>query len=316
MKPAVHTVLTGFCMGAADVVPGVSGGTVAFLFGIYRRLLTAIRKFDLTLAGHVLRGRFKEAWTHVDGAFLVALAGGLAVGFVLSALSVKKLLEHSSTRGPTLACFAGLIAASALLLLSTLELNSLKQRLRAMTLGLVGLILAAAISLSSPAALSSPPSLGFVFLCGAVGICAMILPGISGAMILMLIGIYEYLLSMPHKLLHGESTEALQVVFVFALGCATGIISFSHLLTWLLDRYQQGTTALLVGLMTGSIVRLWPFQDSVEHEVTLRAPASWSEAIVALGLFVLGLVFVVAIQRIALARKKTLEQENLGKLDA
>lgn len=310
MKPAVHTVVTGFCMGAADVVPGVSGGTVAFLFGIYRRLLTAIRHVDLTLLKHLAKGQIATAWKHVDASFLFLLGSGLAVGFILSALTVKKLLEHATTRGPTLACFAGLIAASAVLLCWTLEFSTLRQQVRIVSLGLIGLIAAAGVCLMSPNALSEPPALWFVFVCGAIGICAMILPGISGAMILMLIGVYEYLLSMPHELLHGKPVEALQVIIVFGLGCATGIISFSHVLTWLLDRYEQGTTALLVGLMTGSIVRLWPFQDMNEHETALRLPLNATEGVFAFALFTVGLVFVLAIQRIATARKKALEKEQ------
>ncbi|MCA9105860.1 MAG: DUF368 domain-containing protein [Planctomycetales bacterium] len=298
MKPSWHTIVTGFCMGAADVVPGISGGTVALLFGIYLRLLKAIRSFDGQWLRLVLGRQWGSAWRHIDATFLCLLAAGLVVGFGCSALTVKRLLAASATRSPTLACFAGLILASALLLAHSINVEGTAARIRLWVSGLIGLSIGAAVSLLRNSEAAEHPSLVFVFACGVIGICAMILPGISGAMILLLIGVYEYLLSMPDRLLHGEATLAIQVVVVFGCGCALGLLSFSRLLSWLLNRYQAITTACLVGLMVGSTVKLWPFRDPESSGIaSLRLPGSVMEGVIAGLLFLIGLSVVRLSQR-------------------
>ncbi|HRF02922.1 MAG TPA: DUF368 domain-containing protein [Pirellulaceae bacterium] len=299
-----HVIATGFFMGAADVVPGVSGGTVALLSGHYSRLINAIRGFGPALLGDLLRGRFAAAAQRIDLHFLVALVSGLVVGFALSLLTIKRLLETDATRGTTLALFAGLIVSSALLLARELRETDRRSVTRNYLAGAIGIVIAAAIGLLPEAGVQSAPSLPFLFLCGAIGICAMILPGISGAMILLLIGVYPYLIGMPHKLLHGEASEAIPVILVFGAGCATGLILFSRVLHWLLERHRSVTTALLVGLMIGSVVRLWPFREAIPADAHERhdASAAWLlpdpgaiETWTALAAFVVGIVVVIAI---------------------
>lgn len=315
MNSFVHTFVTGFCMGAADVVPGISGGTVALLCGIYRRLLTAIGRFDLSAMGLLRRGRFGELAQHLDLGFVVTLLSGLACGFSLSLVTVKRLLENDATRPATLSVFAGLILASAWLLARTLTPTNSKERTQLWSSLIVGIVVAAAICLLPNLSAADQPSLWFVFVCGAIGICAMILPGISGAMILLMIGIYPYLVGLPHRALEGNWREEIPVLLVFAAGCAIGLLSFSRLLSWALETYRLPTTSTLVGLMIGSLVRLWPFQvaDSVtaagsEHvEPVVRwVLPEWNQSVTwwcLLG-FIIGNVVILVIQAIAAAAAK------------
>jgi putative membrane protein len=242
---SVGVFLRGLLMGAADIVPGVSGGTMAFITGIYDTLLSSIRAFDLMFLGKLFRLDIAGAWEHVNGAFLLALFAGIATSIFSLAQVVSWLLEHHPV--PLWAFFFGLILASALVLL-----REVSQWSAAVVLSLIaGGAIALTIALSPVMHLDV--GLAGVFLAGFVAICAMILPGISGSFILVLLGMYSTVL---------VAIKSLDLVFilVFGLGAGAGLLCFSRLLHWLLHRFHQPTMALLTGFLFGSLAVVWPWK--------------------------------------------------------
>jgi putative membrane protein len=238
--------LRGLLMGAADIVPGVSGGTVAFITGIYDTLLNSIRAFDLTCLKLVLRGQVRAAWEHVNGSFLLFLLLGIATSILSLARVISWVLATHPV--PLWAFFFGLIFASALALVRHVRGWNLR---RAAAL-LAGLGIAVGIALSPAVSLSGGP--GSVFLAGFLAICAMILPGISGSFILVLLGMYSTVLAA----LKGFD---LMFILVFACGAAAGLMCFSRLLHWLLARFHEATMALLTGFLAGSLLVVWPWKE-------------------------------------------------------
>lgn len=249
--PAVHqpsapgVFLRGLLMGAADIVPGVSGGTMAFITGIYDTLLASIRAVDLEFARRVLRLDIAGAWQHVNGGFLLALLLGIATSILSLARLISWILDNHPV--PLWAFFFGLILASALVLLREVE------RFTAWRI----LCVAVGAGIALFIALSPVVSLGGgwagVFFAGFVAICAMILPGISGSFILVLLGMYGTVLAAL------KSFDLLFIV-VFAIGATAGLMCFSRLLHWLLQRYHQATMALLTGFLFGSLAVVWPWK--------------------------------------------------------
>jgi len=238
--------LRGLMMGAADIVPGVSGGTVAFITGIYDTLLGSIRAVDLEFLGKLFKADISGAWQHVNGGFLLALLLGIGTSIFSLARIISWTLEHHPV--PLWAAFFGLILGSALVLLRQVHNWSVP---RVLCL-LAGVALAVFIALSPVATLE----VGFasVFLSGFLAICAMILPGISGSFILVLLGMYGTVLT---------AVKSLDLMFlaVFAVGAASGLICFSRLLYWLLHRFHQATMALLTGFLFGSLTVVWPWKQ-------------------------------------------------------
>lgn len=237
--------LRGLLMGAADIVPGVSGGTMAFITGIYDELLSSIRAVDLDFLGRVLKLDIKGAWQHINGGFLLALLLGIATSIFSLARLISWVLENHPV--PLWAFFFGLILASALVLLRQVDRWNAP---RVLCL-LAGAAIALFIALSPVVALDI--GLAGVFLSGFLAICAMILPGISGSFILVLLGMYGTVLGALKSL-------DLLFILVFALGAGSGLICFSRLLHWLLHRFHQGTMALLTGFLFGSLAVVWPWK--------------------------------------------------------
>lgn len=237
--------LRGLLMGAADIVPGVSGGTIAFITGIYDTLLSSIRAVDLDFLYKVFRLDVRGAWEHINGGFLLALLLGIATSIFSLAQLISWVLEHHPLR--LWAFFFGLILASALVLLRQVERWN-GARLSSL---LAGIAIALFIALSP--VVSMDFGLAGVFLSGFLAICAMILPGISGSFILVLLGMYGTVL---------VAVKSLDVAFlaIFALGAAAGLLCFSRLLHWLLHRFHQGTMALLTGFLFGSLAVVWPWK--------------------------------------------------------
>lgn len=237
--------IRGLLMGAADIVPGVSGGTVAFITGIYDRLLNSIRSADLDFFQRLLRLDIAGAWQRVDGGFLLALVAGIATSVLSLARVISWLLAHYPV--PLWAAFFGLILASAIVLMREVDRWTPGRMLS----------LLAGIGIASYIALSPAISLEFgypgVFLAGFFAICAMILPGISGSFILVLIGMYGTVLAA----LKGFD---IPFIIVFATGAVAGLMTFSRLLYWLLQRFHQGTMALLTGFLFGSLIVVWPWK--------------------------------------------------------
>lgn len=245
--------LRGMLMGAADIVPGVSGGTMAFITGIYDRLLGSIRSFDLGFLRLLARGQVASAWRHVDGGFLLALLLGIATSVLSLARLLSWLLENHPV--PLWAFFFGLILASALVLLRQVE--------RWSPVLVFWLLLGTGIALGI--ALSPVVGLGHgtasIFFAGFLAICAMILPGISGSFILVLLGMYATALTAIKSL-------DLAFIAVFAAGAACGLMVFSRLLHWLLHRYHAAVMALLTGFLFGSLAVVWPWKRALDWVVT------------------------------------------------
>ncbi len=260
-------IVRGFCMGAADVVPGISGGTVALILGIYHRLVTAISHCDLHLLGLLRRGQWGQAAGYLDLRFLALLASGILGGFAAMTLVVNRLLNDAVTRPLLLAAFFGMILASTVLVARMIHYKTTWQFTQALLMGLLGAVLA--FWLTTLTNHAQQPTLWYLFLCGMLATCAMILPGISGAMILLILGVYGYLTDIPHQLLHGENVVwGLITIGVFGSGCAISLVSISKVLRWLLTRHQTQTMGLLCGFMFGSLAKLWPFQ----RDLTLDRP--------------------------------------------
>ncbi|MCH2210398.1 MAG: DUF368 domain-containing protein [Fuerstiella sp.] len=252
----------GFLMGAADIVPGVSGGTMALIVGIYSRLVTAISRIDRRFLRHLADRKMREAAEHADLRFLIAVGGGVLLGAGGLASVMKLLLSDHRTL--TYGAFTGLILASSLLVSRQVILWS-PQRLTQLLLAILG----AWWLVTLPALQNPPDSLIYVFFCGMIGICAMILPGISGAFILLLLNCYETVLGAIRSFVHLDlSGEVLGILIVFSIGCLTGLLAFSRLLKKLLATHHDSTIAVLCGFMLGSLYRLWPFQRDLTPDVT------------------------------------------------
>lgn len=254
-RPLDYIVLfcKGVAMGAADVIPGVSGGTVAFITGIYPELLHSIQAVNIR-ALHLLReGRLRTVWQQINGPFLVTLLTGI----VISLLSLASLMNYLLRQYPiqVWSFFFGLILISAPLVTSEIK----KWNISTVLAFLVGTATAYAITVLTPT--QSPDHLLFIFLSGALAICAMILPGISGSFILLLLGKYQFMIQAVAEV-------NLKILLVFAAGCITGILAFSRLLAWILDHYHNFTVALLAGFMLGSLNKIWPWRQVLEYRTT------------------------------------------------
>jgi putative membrane protein len=241
--------LKGIAMGAADVIPGVSGGTIAFITGIYEELINSIKSVNLSAIKLLFTGKFNEFWNAVNGTFLLSLFTGIAISIISLAKGLKYLLDHY----PILvwSFFFGLVVASAIYVARTIP----KWNLPTVASGIAGIIIAYFITVITPAEANT--TTWFIFLSGAIAICAMILPGISGSFILVLLGMYKFILE-------AVGNFEIAVIITFMAGAAIGIISFSNLLSWLLKKYHNITIALLAGFMIGSLNKVWPWKEVVE----------------------------------------------------
>ncbi len=240
--------LKGCAMGMADVVPGVSGGTIAFISGIYEELIGSIRRIDLTALRLLCRGRFRELWRHINGSFLLPVL----IGIGLAIFSLARLMTWLLANHPIeiWSFFFGLIIASALLVAQQIK----RWNIATVVALAVGTAIAGWITIASPT--QTPETWWFVMLAGAIAICAMILPGISGAFILLLLGKYQYIMTAVGEL-------NLPVILVFAVGAVAGLLSFSHFLSWLLRNWHDTTIAALMGFMIGSLNKVWPWKETV-----------------------------------------------------
>jgi putative membrane protein len=301
-----RTVGCGFLMGAADVIPGVSGGTVALILGIYRRLISAISNVDTTFVRLILSRKFVAAARHIDLAFIASLGTGIACGIAGLASLMHHLLAHH--RSLTYAAFCGLILSSVVVV---------GRRVQPWTMPKIGLAVAAAataLRIVSLTELQDPPdTLWYLFGCGMIGITAMILPGISGAFILVILKRYFYIVdklkTVLSDLIHFQIDVGTVVpVIVFSFGCLTGLLTFSKFLKWLLSRHEQATIASLCGFMIGAVYCLWPFQhDLTPKETDLRLkhfahffPESLSQDVVfALLVFAAAFSLVLVLERLS-----------------
>jgi len=242
-------ILRGMAMGIADLVPGVSGGTIAFISGIYQRLLSAIKGLP-ELAVFALKNGIPKAWKKGDLTFLSLLFGGILSSVLLFSTLLSYLLENHSTL--VWAFFFGLIAGSIVLVAREIPIWNWKTFLS------LGLGAGIGLYLTLLAPVQWPHTYPYVFLAGAIAICAMILPGISGSFILLLIGKY-------HFIVDALKSKEIGVILTFALGCVTGLLGFSRFINWTFKRFPSLITALLTGFMAGSLNKVWPWKVTVAY---------------------------------------------------
>ena len=245
--------LKGSGMGAADVIPGVSGGTIAFMTGIFEELVASINSFDATAVRLLLSGKIKELWKHVNGSFLLAVGCGILFSVVTLAKIMLYLLTHHPIE--TWAFFFGLIVASSIFILRGIK----GWNIVSVLLTVFGIILGITVCTLSPT--ETPDDLWFIFLSGAIAICAMILPGISGSFILLILGKYEYIMGAITGLFSGDFASNFLILCVFLIGAVVGILGFSKFLNWLLARWNKETLIVLAGFIIGSLVKVWPWSN-------------------------------------------------------
>lgn len=235
-------------MGAADVVPGVSGGTIAFITGIYDTLLESIRRINPSILRIWKREGFAAAFKHINGFFLISLFAGILTSIAtLAKLISWALVTHPI---PTWSFFFGLILVSVFHMLKQVEHKTLSRWVYL----LIGVAFAYSITILKP--LNLEPTSINIIIAGAIAICAMILPGISGSFILLLIGMYATVLG-------AVKSAQIDILLLFVAGCVLGLLTFSHVLSWLLKRFREVTLMFLTGLMLGTLPKIWPWKETI-----------------------------------------------------
>lgn len=257
MKGNIQNALKGMAMGIAEVIPGVSGGTIAFITGIYEKLLASIKAFGPDLIKIFRREGIRGVWKSINGAFLLSLLSGMAIGIVIGVFGVTHLIENYP---PIVwAFFFGLIIGSAIYVGRQVD----RWNLYNVLLLVAGALFAYGLTILTPSEGST--NLLFVFICGMLAISALILPGISGSFILLILGMYTYIVSETLKaVLETFALDKVIVMIVFALGCISGLMTISRLLSWTFKYFRTPTLAVLTGFMIGSLNKIWPWRDPVE----------------------------------------------------
>ena len=299
LKKASILSLKGLCMGSADVIPGVSGGTIALITGIYEELILALKSIDTAWVKKIVNLDLKGALAHLHIRFLLSLFIGIGIAI----LSLARLMNYLLNYHPvfTWSFFFGLIAASIFIVSRRVRSWSIRTGISFVA----GVALAVFIVNLIP--VETPNDLWFIFLCGVIAICAMILPGISGAFILLILGKYEFITA---TLKNPFLTQHLVIIIMFCLGCLIGLLSFARLLNYMLKNYHQPTMAFLTGLMVGSMPKIWPWKEVLETKLIRgKAHVIWgsnlmpqtinTEVLVALGLAISGFIIVLIIERLA-----------------
>lgn len=248
-KDFLTLYLKGMGMGVADLIPGISGGTIAFITGIYEELIESIRSIDIVFFNYLIKFKIKDALAYFRWPFLMAVLTGI----LTSILILSKLVEWLSDNYPVLlnAFFFGLILATIPIIFRIVQKWSWHKIILVIisTLGMYYLV--------NLTPVTTPQSLPFIFICGALAISAMILPGISGAFILILLGKY-------HFMIQSINNRDLLVIAVFGFGIFCGILVFVRVLAWLFNRYHDQTIAVLTGVVIGSLNKIWPWKHTVE----------------------------------------------------
>lgn len=248
LKDYLLLFLKGLGMGSADVVPGVSGGTIAFITGIYEELLNSIRSVNGQTIGLLFKFKIAEFWKQINGNFLAAVFGGILVAVASLSKLLKYLLEHQPIQ--LWSFFFGLIIASALVVSRQVT----KWSIGSIVTGILGI--AFGYWITTVSATNTPDATWFIFVAGMIAICAMILPGISGSFILVLLGKYK-------DILEALTTLNIKTILVFMAGCLVGLLSFARVLSWTLKNFFNMTITFLIGLMIGSLNKVWPWKVNV-----------------------------------------------------
>lgn len=251
-------VVKGLAMGLAEIVPGVSGGTVAFITGIYERLIDSIRRIDKVFIQLLLRGKVKEAFTYLNGSFLLLLIVGMLIGIGGGVFGITHLLDAYPIQ--VWAFFFSLIAASSFVVARDIKHFDSKS--------IIFIVIGAAFALwvTSGQPMADKTSLGFVFISGVLAISALLLPGLSGSFVLLLLGMYSVVIPAVRDMLGGNADQA-SIVIVFAAGCFVGVFTLSRLLHWGYNKYRDPVLAVLTGFMLGSLNKIWPWQNVIFTDI-------------------------------------------------
>lgn len=249
MKATLLHIIKGIAMGAANVIPGVSGGTIALITGIFERLINAIKSFDGKAVKYLLKFDLKAFATHTDLLFLISIFAGVGLAIV----SLAKLFDFLFTNYPAYiwSFFFGLVLASVYFVGKTVQ----SWKLSSIVSFIIGTAIAAAVTFMTPATESD--NFFYLILCGVVAVCSMILPGLSGSFVLILMGNYQLVA------IEAINNRDLTILFPVLIGAVVGLIAFSHFLSWLLKKYKDQTIALLTGFILGSLSILWPWKEAV-----------------------------------------------------
>ena len=286
----IVVALKGYAMGAANVIPGVSGGTIALLTGIFNELIDALNAvLSVSSWKLLLKGDFKGFWKAIHGTFLL----WLAIGVIVSVFSLAKLMEYVLAHNPvqTWAFFFGLIIVSAIFML--IDIKDWKGS--DVIWLILGIALGAVICMLSPTETTS--DMWFIAVCGAIAICTMILPGISGSFILVLLGKYEYIMKAVSEL-------NIPVLLVFAIGCVIGIAAFSKFLHWLIGKFEKQTLLVLIGFTLGALIKVWPWADKAANEAANVLNGNPVGALHVPGAIIWALVGVAMVLALELLTKK------------
>lgn len=294
--------LKGMGMGGADIVPGVSGGSIALITGIYEELLDSIKSVDVDAAKLLGSFKFKLFWNHINGNFLLALFVGILTSLFTLSRILSYLIEYHPI--PLWSFFCGLILISAIWILRDVKIWN------AGTISALGIGVIFAYFITELPPMSSPESPVYTFFSGAIAICAMILPGISGSFILLILGQYEHILQALND-------RNFITLILFALGCLVGLLAFSRVISYLLKHYYAITLSFLSGVMIGSINKLWPWKNILSYRISSSGeekpfltenilPHSYErlmgedpQIILALVMFLVGIILVIALEKAA-----------------
>lgn len=291
----ITVAVKGACMGAADVIPGVSGGTIAFIMGIYDEFVGSIAKIDTTAVKMLFTGRIKDFWKHINGNFLISLIAGIGISVIALAGLMQTLLTNYPIQ--TWAFFFGLIVASSIFILRGIS------GWKAGDFGFLALGLALGVTVCTLSPTQTPDDLWFIFISGAIAICAMILPGISGSFILLILGKYQYIMACISNMVAGvDFGRNAMILGVFLVGAVVGILGFSKFLHWLLARWHRATLIVLAGFIIGSLVKVWPWSNAEAMDQATRCGGYlWGWALL---FAVIGFSLVTGIELIAKKGKK------------
>jgi putative membrane protein len=295
MKEKVRLFMTGFGMGAADIVPGVSGGTIAFIFGIYEELIYSIKKVSGEVLKLIFQRRFREAFENIPFAFLIPLGLGISTALI----TLARLLSHLLDTQPTLvwSFFFGLVVASVLIVRKRVVTWDLHDVLLMILATIIAYYIVGAVPVQTPAT-----SLAF-FLAGAIAIVAMILPGISGSFILVLMGKYE-------QVLEAVVNAEFAILALVIAGAVVGLSVFSRVLSWLFEKHHDISVVILTGLMIGSLRKIWPWKEVLSttvdrhgveiplQEANVLPGAYDSSFFTALSLFTLAIIIMLYLEKL------------------
>lgn len=301
-KDYLLITLKGMAMGAADVIPGVSGGTIAFISGIYEELLETISNVNLKALKILTSQGIKPFWKQINGNFISALLFGIAISIISLAKLITYLLQHHSLL--LWGFFFGLIVSSIFLVGKKITNWNFVNFIAL----IIGTLVAFWITILNP--MENPDTLWFVFISGAIAICAMILPGISGSFILLLLGSYTLILSAVKEL-------KLLTIATFVLGCIIGLLSFSKFLNWLFKKHHNITVAALTGFLIGSLNKIWPWKEVVSTRINSKGeiipfiennilPNNYdgnSQIIIVIGLALVGFLLIFGLEKLGNLKK-------------